>query len=160
MVDSVPPKEAKQTKKSMKKQAVVGLKNVSDKWHRDAKVQFGDLLNYYNITSEISRGAYGVVYEGFIIDPATQLPTEKRVAVKTFFLTTYPQLVYLELCMLKLLRGKPHIIQMIDFMVTNFQFYIIMDFYKNTSFEVSPYLSLCVLITNIEIYVQCFDEGN
>ena len=99
-------KKTEETKKSdkriIRKITNPNKKSGSEKWYENVPAQFGEMLNYYDITKEISRGAYGIVYKAKIIDPETQESTQHKVAIKAILPTIHHNLVLLELNMLKL----------------------------------------------------------
>ena len=129
-------KQGRSARKPQKKAMSTARRNITDKWYPEHKADFGNVANFYHITKEVARGAYGVCYEGFLLDPKTKQPTTKRVAVKTFYRTLYPQLVLMELFFLKLVKDTPNIVRLENFFVENNQFFVVTEFYPNVHFEV------------------------
>jgi len=125
----------KSIKKALKKAASASRRNMNDKWYKETKVEFGNVTKFYQITKEIGRGAYGVVYEAFMLHPETKEVTNKRVAVKMFYNTLYPQLVLMELYFLQLVKDAPWIVRLQNFMYENNQYFAITDYYNSIHFE-------------------------
>ncbi len=121
----------------------------------------------YLITSEIGRGGYGVVYKARLnielldrvvedsdsenqesyssleINDSTKgsIHSKRRnlikVAIKTMFSTTYPEVVLSELCFLRILNGKEHMPILIDSFFENQKAHIVFEYFKHDLFIVS-----------------------
>ena len=99
-------------------------------------MDFGELSTYYEVMREISRGSYGVVYKSYLKDDEGKILKDKRLAIKAIYGTVSEIVVHNELCFLKLLGGKNNTVKLKDASFTNYQYFIITDYFKHHTIDV------------------------
>ena len=108
--------------------------------------EFGSLKEYYHIEEEISRGGYGTVYKAKVKDALGRI-TEKEVAIKAFFEHTNLTSVYSEYNFLKLMRGNPHSVQLLELFVDKPKCSVVTEYFPNDNIEVNFDLRLLFIST-------------
>jgi Serine/threonine protein kinase len=145
----------KEQSRTTKKLVAPEKKAAVEKWYRDIKAQFGNLTDYYKVLKEISRGAYGVVYKGIMLN-AEKMPSTLKVAIKAMFPHIHHQLILTEVNFLKLFRGVEGIVQLVDLRITNDQFFIVTEYFKHIHFEVKKRVSIFIITRNIFHHFLCW----